>query len=99
MDQWPALVQLAVGVVVLGGLAAAVYSGLRRDRHKELQALADTRGERIDDLEDTVARLVTKVDKLEADLAAQARLVTEDIAARVAELLAPRLPRRSDAPA
>lgn len=98
MDQWPALLQLAVAVVVLGGFTAAVYSGLRRERHKELQVLADTRGDRIADLEAKVGRLEGKVSRLETELAAQSSLVTEAIATRVAELLAPRLPR-SDAPA
>ncbi len=90
-------------MVVFGGLVgvAAVYirSAVVRARHEELQALANTRGDRITDLEAKVGRLEGKVTELEILLAGQAALVTEDIATRVAELLAPRLPRRSDAPA
>ena len=86
-------------VALVGGAAVYIRSAIVRTRHEELQVLADTRGDRITDLEAKVGRLEDKVSRLETELAAQSALVTEAIATRVAELLAPRLPRRSDAPA
>lgn len=96
MDQIPAVLQIVVFVVL--GVAGLSYlaSLVRRDSHRETRDLADTRGQRIDDLEEEVDRLKVKMAKLEDYLAAYQSIKHEEIATEVARLLEPRLPRRED---
>lgn len=96
MDQIPAAIQITVFIIL--GVAGLAYltSLVRRDSHRETRDLADTRGERITDLETQVGRLKTKVAKLEDYLAAYQSIKHEEIAVEVARLLEPRLPRRND---
>ncbi len=91
MDQIPTLVQIAVFVIL--GLSGAAYlvSIARKQSHRETRELADTRGQRIDDLEDEVTRLGRKVDHLEGALEAYQRIKADEIAVEVARLLEPRL--------
>ena len=89
---------LQIVVFVIVGVAGVAYlvSVVRRDSHRETKDLADTRGQRIDDLEEEVDRLKGKVAKLEDYLAAYQSIKHEEIAIEVARLLEPRLPRRDD---
>jgi len=96
MDQIPTALQIAVFVILGVAGLAYLFSLTRRDSHRETRNLADTRGERIDDLEEVVERLKTKVAKLEDQYAAYQSIKHEEIAIEVARLLEPRLPRRDD---
>ncbi len=96
MDQIPVFLQVAVFVILGVSGLAYLASLVRRDSHRETKDLADTRGQRIDDLEEQVERLKTKMAKLEDYLAAYQSIKHEEIATEVARLLEPRLPRRED---
>ena len=89
---------LQVAVFVIVGIAGLAYlvSLVRRDSHRETKNLAETRGERIDDLEDEVAQLEGRVSALEAHIKAVETIKAKEIAVQVATLLEPRLPRRDD---
>ncbi len=96
MTEIPTLLQLLVFLLL--GVSAVVYlwSKVRRESHMETRELADTRGDRIDDLEDEVRELKGKVEHLEGAMEAIQRLKASEIAVEVARLLEPRLPRRAD---
>jgi uncharacterized membrane protein YhiD involved in acid resistance len=96
MDQIPDALQITVFIILGVAGLAYLFSLVRRDSHRETKDLADTRGERIDDLEETVARLKMKMAKLEDYLSAYQSIKHEEIAVEVARLLEPRLPRRED---
>lgn len=74
-----------VGTVVLS--VAWLHSSLAKQRHKELEELAETRGSRIEDLEDQIGRLTTKVQQLEGRFQALQDLKAEQIATVVANKL------------
>jgi len=84
---------LQIAVFVILGLAGVAYlvSLVRRDSHRETRDLAETRGERIDDLEDVVAALTERVTVLEAQIEAVESIKAKEIAVQVATLLEPRL--------
>lgn len=96
MDQIPVLLQATVWVIL--GIAGSAYlvSVVRKESHKETRELAETRGDRIGDLEQEVARLGRKVDHLTGALEAYQRIKAEEIAVEVARLLETRMPRRTD---
>lgn len=77
-------------VAVLGAVILATVwlkSQLVKQRHQELEQLADTRGERIDDLEKRVEEQAAKVAALEAKIGALVDLKADDIANRVVDRL------------
>ena len=96
MDQIPAALQVIVFIIL--GIAGAAYlvSLVRRDSHQETRHLAETRGKRIDDLEEALARLKVEMADLRAAFQAYKDLKHEEIAVEVARLLEPRLPIRDD---
>lgn len=75
-------------VIATGGLVW-LRSSLVKSRHEELEKLADTRGERIRDLEATVKRQGEQIQRLEGKIDAVAGLKTEEIAQGVVEILIP----------
>lgn len=93
MLDFPSLLQWLVWVIL--GISGVVYlwAQVRRQSHREALSLAETRGARIDDLEDQVGRLREKVEHLQGSLEAYQRIKAEEIAVEVARLLEPRLPR------
>lgn len=95
-DNIPAVLQVVVFVIL--GASGLVYlvSTIRRDSHRETRELADTRGDRIGDLEQEVIRLGRKVDRLTGTIEAYQRIKAEEIAVEVARLLETRMPRRTD---
>ena len=84
---------LQIAVFVIVGVAGLAYlvSLVRRDSHRETKDLANTRGERIDDLEDLVESLTGRVTVLEAQIEAVESIKAKEIAVQVATLLEPRL--------
>lgn len=96
MDQIPTVLQIAVFIILgISGLAYLV-SLILKDSYQEARELAETRGKRVDDLEEEVARLHEKVDNLQGALEAYQRIKAEEIAVEVARLLEPRMPKRTD---
>ncbi len=95
-DQIPIALQVIVFIIL--GIAGAAYlvSFVRRDSHQETRHLAETRGKRIDDLEEALARLKVEMADLRAAFQAYKDLKHEEIAVEVARLLEPRLPIRDD---
>ncbi len=89
---------LQIAVFVILGIAGLAYlvSLVRRDSHRETKDLADTRGQRIDDLEEALDRVQAEMSDLRAAFEAYKDLKHEEIAVEVARLLEPRLPRRDD---
>jgi hypothetical protein len=96
MDQIPTFLQVAVFVILGAAGVAYLLSIIRKDSHQETKELAETRGDRIGDLEQEVVRLGRKVDHLEGALEAYQRIKADEIAVEVARLLEPRLPKRTD---
>ncbi len=89
---------LQIAVFVILGIAGVAYlvSLVRRDSHRETKELAETRGKRIDDLEEDLARLKVEMADLRAAFETYKDLKHKEIAVEVARLLEPRLPRRND---
>lgn len=89
------LTQLVITLIVFGAgiIAAAIYikSALVRQRHEELQGLADTRGKRIEDLEHEIRQLTQKLSQLEGRVAALQGLKATEIADEVVSRLSERL--------
>lgn len=86
-----AVFQLLISAILFGGMvfAGAVYirSALVKQRHSELEQLADTRGERIKDLEAQLLRVETRLAQLEGQMHAIQAIKAEEIAMEVARLL------------
>ncbi len=97
-DSLPPVLEIVVFAILGLSGAAYLFSILRKESHAETRELADTRGKRIDDLEEQVARLRDKVENLQGALEAYQRIKAEEIAVEVARLLESRLPKRTDAP-
>jgi TolA-binding protein len=84
MELSAATVIQSVGFVV-GLVAASVYikSALVKQRHEELENLAETRGERVGDLEAKVQELRDEVSELRGEIRAVYQLKAEEIAEAV----------------
>lgn len=77
--------QQFVGFVVVVALAAIwLRSELVKQRHRELEELAETRGNRIEDLKAQVDRQGGQITALKAKVDTLEELFTTDIAERVA---------------
>jgi len=74
------------GFVVVG---AAIYlkSTIQRTNNEELMALADTRGERIDDLEKELHEMREEMSEMRGKMKLLESLKAEEIAQRVVELI------------
>ena len=90
-------VELAITVVGFVALGATGYfyirSAVARTEQTELAALAETRGERIADLEAHIQRLETRLAQLEGQMSALQALKAQEIAVEVARLLGDPQPR------
>lgn len=76
--------------LITGFIVASAYiaSKIRKQRTDELEGLAKTRGERVEDLEAQVSRLESRITKLEGAYEALQHFKTQEIAdAVVAKLL------------
>lgn len=82
---------ITVGATLVAIVAAAVWlrSSLVRQNQDELARLAQTRGERIEDLEKEVQELREHVLRLEGQVQALMSFKTEDVADAVEERLRP----------
>lgn len=81
------LLELVTFFVMVAGAAIWLKSTLAKQRHEELEELADTRGHRIQDLEKQVINLQEKVTHLEGRFQALQDLKVEAIANHVVEKL------------
>lgn len=74
-----------IGLILTGIIVAAVYikSALVRQRHEELEDLAETRGQRVDDLKDKVADLSQRLATMEGKIEALEQLKVDQIVAGV----------------
>lgn len=92
---WIAFAQGVTALILFSGIiaGAAVYvkSSVQRQRHEELKDLADTRGQRVEDLERDVRHLEGRVAELEGELRAYRSLLEKGIAHGVAQELIPLL--------
>lgn len=85
---WPQTLGYVVeALVALAILTGIVFVAIRKARLDEALKTVEWRGARIQDLEDHIIRLETRIVKLEAFQEATAALKAEEIADRVAEKL------------
>lgn len=85
---WADIVTILVGVIV-----AAIWlkSALVKQRHEELEQLAETRGQRIKDQDAKIEQLSAKVDRLEGQIIQLQALKVTEIVDAVVEGLETRL--------
>ena len=79
-----AIIQLVGFVVSVAAAAVWLKSALVKQRHEELESLAETRGRRIEDLKAQVDRQGAEIDQLRSKIKAVEDLLTSAIADRVA---------------
>lgn len=82
--QW---IQIAAFVVTVGAAAIWLKSALVKQRHQELEELADTRGKRIEDLETKLGELRSEMEGLKGQMALLREFKAEEIAEAVASKL------------
>ena len=80
-----------IGVLLVGFALGIAWlrSQLVRQRHEELEELADTRGQRVEDLEKRLAEQNERILHLEGQMAAMLALKTSEIVSGVTEILIP----------
>lgn len=76
-------IELGLFVVAVVGAAVWLKSSLVKQRHEELENLAQTRGDRVADLETRVEELQREVSRLSAKYEVLEQLKAEDIAQAV----------------
>lgn len=81
------LIQVAGFAITVGLAAVWLRSALVKQRHEELENLAETRGERVTDLEARVTELQQKVAELQGQMTAMQSLKASEIADAVVEKL------------
>jgi phage shock protein A len=79
-----ALIQLAGFVVAVAGAAVWLKSALVKQRHEELEQLAETRGQLVSDLKAQVVRQGREIDELRAQVRVIRELLDSNIAEEVA---------------
>ena len=80
---WTVILQLLSFGVMVAAAAVWLKSALVKQRHEELQALVDTRGQRIKDQDERIQALELKVEKLAGQIEAIQRLKAIEIAEEV----------------
>jgi TolA-binding protein len=87
------LIQIAGFAVIVGAAAVWLKSSLAKQRHEDLELLAETRGERIKDQDKRIADLEQSVSELRGQMQALQGLKSLEIAQEVvAQLNAQRNP-------
>lgn len=82
-ENWPAIVEAIGFIVVVGASAVWLKSTLVKQRASELAELAETRGDRIADLESEVHLLELRISKLEGAYQALQTIKATEIADEV----------------
>jgi len=89
MADVPALINIALFAAIVGAAVVYLTAQARRSNHTETAELADTRGERISDLEDEIAEMREHIFRLDGQiemlLSQRFDDLTEGIAEKVAE--------------
>lgn len=85
MFDWGIVLQFAAFLFVIAGAVVWLRATVSRTNHEELEKLASTRGERIDDLEETVRRLESELAKTNARLDLMTTEFAREIAIQVIE--------------
>lgn len=84
-----ALIQAIVFSVAVIAAAVWLKSSLVKQRHEELEGLAETRGERVTDLENEVKRLAGEIESLKGQMLAIQSLKVREIADQVVAQILP----------
>lgn len=82
-------IQLVTFAVIVAAAAVWLKSALVKQRHQELEELANTRGERVEDLEARLAELKIEVEQLKGQMNAIQALKATEIATEVVTQLSP----------
>jgi phage shock protein A len=77
------MVQIITFMVSVAAAAIWLRSALVKQRHEELEQLADTRGKRVEDLEDKVGELRGEMENLKGQMQALRDLKAMEIAREV----------------
>lgn len=85
MPEWGLVLQFVAFLFVVAGAVVWLRATIRRTNHEELEKLASTRGERIDDLEQTVRRLEAELARTNARLDLMTSEFAREIAVQVIE--------------
>lgn len=96
LESVPAAVEIATFASVVALAAVWLRSSLVKQRHEELEELAQTRGERIEDLKARIEELETWKDRMEGKFEALESLKVEQIVDGVAAAVIPVINEKFD---
>ena len=87
---WSLLIQLVGFFIIVASAAVWLKSSLVKQRHMELEELADTRGKTIEDLKNKVASLESEMATLRGQMQAlqglKATEIADEVVARLSKL-------------